>query len=211
MTLISVACQSNQINEAVSSHQKPKYKSVRIEDDFSESDILVRNFVYHQGTEIPDYEIELTKEYVDTVEHFFSNKTNKDVFVITIPKGNFSNTTSKVLVLNKLGEILFERSFESFYLFNGYEVMNLKNAEELKAYFFIQVKELFGDTKFEKANEIKESYISTMKPEDFLDYESYLVCKKLNQWMFTLTLGEEDNTTYGFIESKGVVELLSCC
>ena len=199
------------MNNADSSQQKPQNKSIKIEDDFTESDILVHDFVYHQGNESPDYEIELTKQYVDTVEHYFSNKTSKDHFVITIPKGNFSNTTSKVKVLNKQGEILFERSFETFYLFNGYDVMNMKNAEELKAYFFIQVKGLFGEAKFEKANESNDSYISSMKPEDFTDYESYLSCKKNNLWMFTLSLGEEDNTTFGFNSQKGVVELMSCC
>lgn len=211
LTLISVACQSNSINNAESKHQKPQNKSIKIENDFTESDILVCDFVYHQGNESPDYEIELTKQYVDTVEHYFSNKTSKDLFVITIPKGNFSNTTSKVKVLNKQGEILFERSFESFYLFNGYDVMNLKNAEELKAYFFVQVKDLFGETKFEIANESNDSYISSMKPEDFTDYETYLFCIKNSQWIFTLSLGEEDNTTFGFNPQKGVVELMSCC
>ena len=211
LTIILIACQSKPINNAVSRENKPQNKSVKIENDFSKSDILVRDFVYHQGNESPDYEIELTKQYVDTVEHSFSNKTSKDLFVITIPKGNFSNTTSKVQVLNKQGEILFERSFESFYLFNGYDVMNLKNAEELKAYFFVQVKGLFGETKFEKANESSDSYIYSMKPEDFTDYESYLSCKKNNQWIFTLSLGEEDNTTFGFNPQKGVVELMSCC
>ena len=178
---------------------------------FSMNDIVVNDFVYRNGNEYPDYELVLTKEISDTIEHFFSSNTNKDLFIISLPKGNIHQTTANVLIINTLGEILFERSFESFYLLNGYDVMNLKNADELKKYFVERVVGVFSEKKFEKANEIKESYISTMKPDDFLDYESYLVCKKLNQWMFTLTLGEEDNTTYGFTVSKGVVELLSCC
>ena len=180
-------------------------------ETFSMNDIVVNDFLYRNGDEYPDFELVLTKEISDTIEHFFSNNTNKDLFIITLPKGNIQETTANVQIINAQGEILFERSFESFYLLNGYDVMNLKNADDLKKYFVERVIGVFSENKFEKANEIKESYISTMKPKDFLDYESFLVCKKLNQWMFTLTLGEEDNTMYGFIESKGAVELLSCC
>jgi hypothetical protein len=161
--------------------------------------------------EIFNYNTIISKNYSDTAHHFFTNKKTKDRFVFIMPKGNIDNTISTIKILNSENIVLFEKSFETYYLINGYDLYEIKSDNEMMAYVYRKAKEIISDKKFDKSNELKNSYITQMAKDDFLDYDTFLYCQSNGSWLFTLSLGEEDNTTYGFNPKKGVMPLISCC
>lgn len=155
----------------------------------------------------------IKEEYKDSLFTKFSDLSTDDKFILTVPKGNINHTTSVLKIFNNGGELLYETSFTTRYMANGYELENIKNDAEMVKYILTKAKQILEKDSFMYiTNEIKKDGVLGQSKEEFTDYDTFIECENDKRPLFIISLGEEDTTYIGYSKKqKKAVDLISCC
>ena len=191
-------------------------KQVKIENNSEinskiETDSIKNNYDNKENFEDEHFDysnIIINSTFIDTLKVNFSNKINKDLFIFTMPKGNITKTKSSIKIFDNSGKLIFEYTFETSCLMNGYDLVGIKNQSELNNYINTKAEEILDLKSFDFSytNELFEI------KDNFENYNVFLECKKEKLPLFTFYLSEENSHTIGYsTKMKKVFNIYSCC
>ena len=152
-------------------------------------------------------------DFYDTVFQNFSSENAEDCFTFYMPSGNINETKSTIRITTKAGELIYEKTFTTSDIVNGYSTFNISNDIEMEEYVLWEAKAVLAKTSFLDVNNDDENNIVKSTPkEDIHDYETFVECQEENRPLFCIALHEEDITIIGFSKKKNkVVDLIYCC
>ncbi|MCO4292398.1 hypothetical protein NF867_05930 [Solitalea sp. MAHUQ-68] len=154
----------------------------------------------------------LSDNYRDTAFTKFSNDTTEDCFTLNIPKGLVTETKTTIRVVTKQGEVIYEHTFATSDLINGYDTEEIKTDVEMEKYILSLAKSLLKEGLYDPSELSEESYLNQATKEDFNDYEVFENIKKTDRIMFHYCLNEESNYYLGYSDKKKkVVKIIDCC
>ena len=157
----------------------------------------------------------IKEDFSDSLSTKFSNLSTNDKFIFKLPKGNINKTTSVLQIFNNTGEMIYEKSFRTFYLINGYDLEFIKSDEELEKYILKRAEEILNTESFVNVsdkNEIKQDDVLGQSKDDFLNYDAFIDCQNDKRPLFTISLGEEDTTYIGYSKKlQKAVDIIGCC
>lgn len=155
----------------------------------------------------------IKEKYKDSIFTKFSDLLTNDKFIFTVSKGNINHTTSVLKIFNNAGELLYETSFTTRYMANGYELENIKNDAEMVKYILNKAKQILEKDSFMYiSNETKKDGVLGQSKEEFMDYDTFIECENNKRPLFIISLGEEDTTYIGYSKKqKKAVDIISCC
>ena len=191
-------------------------KPVKIENNAKinstiETDSIKNNYDNKEYSEDEhfDYSNTIIKStFIDTLKINFSNNNDKDLFIFTMPKGNITKTKSSLKIFDYSGKLIYENTFETFCLINGYDLVDIKTQSEMNNYIYTKAEEILDLNSFDNSytNELFEI------KDNFENYNVFLECKKEKLPLFTFSLSEESSSTIGYsIKMKKVFNIYSCC
>ncbi|KAF2508088.1 hypothetical protein [Flavobacterium foetidum] len=157
----------------------------------------------------------INEEFNDSIFAKFSDLSSEDKFTLNIPVGNIKETITVFKIFNSAGEVIYEKSFQTSYIINGYHLIHIKSDEELERYILDRAREILNAdnlTDISNRSEIKDDPVLGAAPEDFIDYNAFLECQKEKRPLFAISLAEEDTTYLGYSDKlQKVVEVTACC
>ncbi|SHL32241.1 hypothetical protein [Flavobacterium chilense] len=157
----------------------------------------------------------IREQFKDSVFAKFSDLSTDDKFIFTIPKGNINQTTSVFQIFNNAGQLIYERSFTTRYIVNGYDLEFIKSDEELEKNILNRAKEILDInslTDISDKNEIKKDPVLGESRENFENYDVFIECQNDKRPLFSISLAEEDTSYIGYSKKlKKAVSVISCC
>jgi hypothetical protein len=209
LTSLSCSTKNRNINNNSDKKNELDIKSSKLTDNDSENKKIEKNKNEVEEENFDYSNTVIKSDFYDTIRINFSNNENKDLFTFTMPKGNINNTKSVLKIYDFKGKIIYEKTFETFYLINGYDLYNIKNQSEMDKYIYAKAKNILDKDSFENAN---KTQFHSMDKEMFENYEVYVECKKNNFLLYTVGLGEEDITTIGYSKKLDkTIDIFYCC
>lgn len=194
--------------------KKPIKKTAIVSDTLSQKDTLT---VAHPPAEVYFDPINtvIKEEFKDSLSAKFSDLSTEDKFIITVPKGNINETTSVFQIFNSIGELIYEKSFKTRYIANGYHLIHIKNDEEMEKYILTTAKEMVDPnslTDISDKNEIGKDDIFGQPKDEFMNYDVFIECQNDKRPLFPISLAEEDMTYIGYSKKlKKAVDIIGCC
>lgn len=194
--------------------KKPIKKTAIVSDTLSQKDTLT---VAHPPAEVyfDPVNTVIKEEFKDSLSAKFSDLTTEDKFIITVPKGNINETTSVFQIFNSIGELIYEKSFQTRYIANGYHLIHIKNDEEMEKYILTTAKEMVDPdslTDISDKNEIGKDDIFGQPKDEFMNYDVFIECQNDKRPLFPISLAEEDMTYIGYSKKlKKAVDIIGCC
>lgn len=194
--------------------KKPVKKTAIVSDTVSQKDTL--NAVLTSTEVYFDYSNTVIKEeFKDSLSAKFSDLSTEDKFIITVPKGNINETTSVFQIFNSIGELIYEKSFQTRYIANGYHLIYIKNDEEMEKYILTEAKEMVDPNSFtdiSDKNEIEKDDVLGQSKDEFMNYDAFIECQNDKRPLFSISLAEEDMTYIGYSKKlKKAVDIIGCC
>ncbi|MBF4515826.1 hypothetical protein IRZ71_05705 [Flavobacterium sp. ANB] len=184
-------------------------KNIKPTDTLS-SAVKVHETVYFNASNTT-----IKEEFRDSLFTKFSDLSTDDKFTLNVPKGNINKTTSVLKIFNNGGEMIYEKSFDTYHLINGYDLEYIKSDEELEKYMLNRAKEILSVESFtdiSDKNEIKKDDVLGQSKERFINYDAFIECQNNKTPLFTISLGEEDTTYIGYSKKlKKAVDIIDCC
>ncbi|WP_337965422.1 hypothetical protein [uncultured Flavobacterium sp.] len=185
-------------------------KNIEPKEDTLNSVVKTSETVYYDASNTV-----LKEEFRDSLFAKFSDLSTDDKFIFNVPKGNINKTTSVLQIFNNAGEMIYEKSFETYYLINGYDLEFIKSDAELEKYILTKAKDVLSKESFQNVsdkNEMKKDDIFGQSKDDFLDYDAFIDCQNDKRPLFIISLGEEDTTYIGYSKKlKKAVDIIGCC
>lgn len=159
---------------------------------------------------------EIKEEFRDSIFTKFSNLALDDKFTFYVPKGNINRTKSVLRIYNDLGELIYEKSFQTYNLINGYDLQDIKTDEELEKYILDKARDILANNSFvditNKEEIIKQDGILNQPEDRFENYKVFTECQNDRRPLFCIGLAEEDITFIGYSRRlKKVIDLIYCC
>ncbi|MDR6762122.1 hypothetical protein J2Y38_002333 [Flavobacterium sp. 2755] len=194
--------------------KKPIKKTAIVSDTLSQKDTST---VAHPPAEVyfDPVNTVIKEEFKDSLSAKFSDLSTEDKFIITVPKGNINETTSVFQIFNSVGELIYEKSFKTRYMANGYHLIHIKNDEEMEKYILTEAKEMVDPNSFtdiSDKNEIEKDGVLGQSKDDFMNYDAFIECQNDKRPLFSISLAEEDMTYIGYSKKlKKVVDIIGCC
>jgi hypothetical protein len=194
--------------------KKPIKKTAIVSDTLSQKDTST---VAHPPAEVyfDPVNTVIKEEFKDSLSAKFSDLSTEDKFIITVPKGNINETTSVFQIFNSIGELIYEKSFKTRYMANGYHLIHIKNDEEMEKYILTEAKEMVDPNSFtdiSDKNEIEKDGVLGQSKDDFMNYDAFIECQNDKRPLFSISLAEEDMTYIGYSKKlKKVVDIIGCC
>jgi hypothetical protein len=171
--------------------------------------------IANQESEYYDYKnTKLKNDFTDTLRIHFSNDTTLDCFTLYVPKGNINKTKSTFKISTKDGKVIYENTFTTSGLVDGYGTYKIKNDEEMEKYVLSEAKDKLSRDGFIDLNNLteKDGIINQAKKDDYLNYDVFLECKKDKRPLFQFGLEEENIEILGYSKkSNKVVVVITCC
>jgi hypothetical protein len=194
--------------------KKPVKKTAIVSNTVSQKDTL--NAVLTTTEVYFDYSNTVIKEeFKDSLSAKFSDLSTEDKFIITVPKGNINETTSVFQIFNSIGELIYEKSFQTRYIANGYHLIYIKNDEEMEKYILTEAKEMVDPNSFtdiSDKNEIEKDDVLGQSKDEFMNYDAFIECQNDKRPLFSISLAEEDMTYIGYSKKrKKAVDIIGCC
>ncbi|WP_316633908.1 hypothetical protein [uncultured Flavobacterium sp.] len=185
-------------------------KNIKPEQDSLDSSKKPDSIVYFNASNTV-----IKEEFKDSLFTKFSDLLSDDKFTFIVPKGNINKTTSVLKIFNNTGELIYEKSFETSYLINGYDLEYIKSDQELEKYILTKAKEVLDIESFydvSNKNKLKEDDILGQSKDEFIDYNTFIECQNDKRPLFIISLSEEDTTYIGYSKKqKKAVEIIGCC
>ena len=194
--------------------KKPIKNTAIVSDTLSQKDTST---VAHPPAEVyfDPVNTVIKEEFKDSLSAKFSDLSTEDKFIITVPKGNINETTSVFQIFNSIGELIYEKSFKTRYMANGYHLIHIKNDEEMEKYILTEAKEMVDPNSFtdiSDKNEIERDGVLGQSKDDFMNYDAFIECQNDKRPLFSISLAEEDMTYIGYSKKlKKVVDIIGCC
>lgn len=194
--------------------KKPIKKTAIVSDTLSKKDTLT---VAHPPAEVyfDPVNTVIKEEFKDSLSAKFSDLSTEDKFIITVPKGNINETTSVFQIFNSIGELIYEKSFKTRYIANGYHLIYIKNDEEMEKYILTTAKEMVDPdslTDISDKNEIEKDDVLGQSKDEFMNYDAFIECQNDKRPLFSISLAEEDMTYIGYSKRlKKAVDIIGCC
>lgn len=156
-------------------------------------------------------ETNFPEDFSYTTSHYFSNLESKDEFFIQIPKGNIQLTRSVIRIKNSKKDIIHLQTFNTVDLIYGYALKDIKSTTELVAHLQDRACNNIDNASIKQVGSKNDTFKS-IAPEEFEDYNTYIVCKNKKLPLFQFSLNEENSTYFGYSESrKRAVVIGTCC
>ena len=152
-------------------------------------------------------------DFYDTVFSKFSDEMVEDCFTFYMPSGNINDTKSTIRITTKSGEMIYEKTFTTSDIVNGYSTYNISNDIEMEEYVLWEARAVLDKTSFvDIANDEGNNIINSTPLEDIQDYATFVECRDDNRFLFVFGFHEEDITIIGYSKKKNkVVDLIYCC
>ncbi len=152
-------------------------------------------------------------DFYDTVFQNFSSENAEDCFTFYMPSGNINETKSTIRITTNSGELIYEKTFTTSDIVNGYSTYNISNDIEMEEYVLWEAKGVLNKTSFvDIANAEENNIINSTPKEEIRDYATFVECRDDNRFLFVFGLHEEDITIIGYSKKKNkVVDLIYCC
>ncbi len=152
-------------------------------------------------------------DFYDTVFQTFSDENAEDCFTFYMPSGNINDTKCTIKIRSRAGELIYEKTFTTSDLVNGYSTYKISSDLEMEEYVLWEAKKVLTKTSFlDINNDDENNIINSTTKEDIQDYETFVECREENRPLFCIALHEEDITIIGFSKKKNkVVDLIYCC
>lgn len=160
-----------------------------------------------------DYsETEFEQDFSNSVSHYFSNDSIKDVFSISVPTGNINQTESSISILTAFGDTIYYEEFATSYLIYPYGLYEIKSNGELINHIKEKIESNLASSAFENLTNNQNKLLSESDRDDYENYQILLECKTANRPLYIFTLGEESSTYLGYSEElKKAVPIIYCC
>ncbi|HRG91028.1 MAG TPA: hypothetical protein PLW44_18525 [Chitinophagales bacterium] len=153
----------------------------------------------------------LDKDFADSTKAQFSNDTLEDVFTFYMPAGDIGRTTSVLRILNPQGRIIYEHSFATKDLINGYALEGIKTADEMKAYMYSTAHDILSSG-LVNADTLKPDDFLMQPDIDFVNKPAFDVLKGTPRVYLHYCLNEEWHHYMVYDEVTGkVVSIADCC
>lgn len=168
---------------------------------------------YSNTTTYFDYKnTRLAVTFTDTLFAKFSSDTSEDCFTIIVPDGLIVETQTQIKIANAQGVVIYEHTFPTSDLVNGYEIEKIGSDIEMEEYILYCAKEVFGKGVYNLNTLDDDAYLNQAPEADFNDYATFKHMKETNRLLFHYCLNEESHYYLGFSDAeKRVVRLIDCC
>lgn len=154
----------------------------------------------------------IEEEYCDTVFAHFSSETSLDSFVLYVGAGPISQSSAIIMITSCEGVHIYQHSFATRDLINGYSLAGIKTDTEMYEYMMLKIKSIFQEGLLDPKQIGDEDYPNSMSPEDFENYEVYQELRVSEKVMFHYCLNEESHYYLAYSEElKKVVTIINCC
>jgi hypothetical protein len=154
----------------------------------------------------------LNADFHDTTNAKFSSDIVEDRFTVFVPKGLVTETKSTIRITNKEGEVIYEHTFPTRELVNGYATVEIKSDAEMEKYILEEAMEVFQNGLVDLNKLSEESYLKQAAKEDFTDHETFMQLKTSGRMLFHYCLQEESHYYLGYsIKQKKTVTIIDCC
>lgn len=154
----------------------------------------------------------LATGYRDTAFVKFSSDTAADCFLLNVPEGLITDTKTTIRIVTKSGKEIYEHTFPTSDLINGYTLDEIKTDAEMESYVLLRAKSLLKEGLYQADKLPEDSYLSQAHREDFNDYEVFNHLKNTGKIIFHYCLNEESHYYMGYSPGKQkVVSIINCC
>ncbi|KRB55605.1 hypothetical protein [Flavobacterium sp. Root186] len=195
--------------------KKPIKNTVAINDTLSKKDTSTVVQTTEKDVYFDYSNTVIKEEFKDSLSAKFSDLSTEDKFIITVPKGNINETISVFQIFNSIGELIYEKSFQTRYIANGYHLIYIKNDEEMEKYILTSAKEMVDPDSFtdiSDKNEIGKDDVLGQSKDEFMNYDAFIECQNDKRPLFSISLAEEDTTYIGYSKKlKKAVDIIGCC
>ncbi len=154
------------------------------------------------------------ENFADTIFTTFTNRKVKDRFTFYVPKGRIHDTFSYLEITNAAGEIIYSKRFETFLLVNGYALNEITTEAEMEYYLVNKAKTILEPDAFTYIANIVpgEGILGQKDLDEFDNFVVFLECEREKRPLFSIGLGEEDISFFGYSNKESrVVLVASCC
>jgi hypothetical protein len=156
----------------------------------------------------------LSSGYRDSLYAKFSSDTTEDCFILNVPKGLVTETKTTLCIVTKQGEIIYEHTFPTSDLINGYATEEIKTDKEMELYILSEAKSILDQNSFRDLNKLTEEdgIINQTDKDGYENYDVFIECKNDRRPLYCYGLQEEDIRFLGYSRKlKKVVIVLTCC